>query len=335
MDDKEIRRILISFLKVRYEIIRIYQEKSIGGSICDLMTVTDCLTGYEIKSDLDNYARIDDQVGNYDSFFNQNYIVVGKTHEKSVQDRVPDSWGIIVISHDNVAITRKAQPNHYMVIKCQLSILWKLELGNLLNFFHLPMFALKGKQFIQDRLAESVPEEQLSRQVAYELMHRDYSVYNAKDYTEYYENEIPEESYQYELVDAVSEMEQMTLDQWIEIFNRAQRAKKVKTVKEKQRPERPKHQITYVDIEVSPGVPWISKEIITEFARYLLTMKDKSRESQAKWVKANYEPITGNWFIENKNDADHIINCKVWPEEIQCPADTGSNTEFKGDQNIR
>ena len=66
------------------------------------MAVTDCITGYEIKSDLDNYSRIDYQVYYYDKFFNENYIVVGKSHEISVADRVPAYWGIIVISADNV-----------------------------------------------------------------------------------------------------------------------------------------------------------------------------------------------------------------------------------------
>ena len=49
MDDKSIRKILISYLKAKHKEIRIYQEKSIGSSICDVMAVTDCLVGYEIK----------------------------------------------------------------------------------------------------------------------------------------------------------------------------------------------------------------------------------------------------------------------------------------------
>ena len=44
-------------------------------------------------------------------FFYQNYIVVGKSHEKTVEERVPASWGIIVISPDNVIIHRKAGVN--------------------------------------------------------------------------------------------------------------------------------------------------------------------------------------------------------------------------------
>ena len=62
MNDKEIRKILVSYLQAQGNEMRIYQEKSIGNSICDLMTVTDRLTGYEIKSDGDNYQRLDAQI---------------------------------------------------------------------------------------------------------------------------------------------------------------------------------------------------------------------------------------------------------------------------------
>ena len=311
MYDQDIRKILISFLKVRYEKIRIYQEKSIGGSICDLMAVTDCLTGYEIKSDLDNYSRIVSQVANYQRFFNENYIVVGKSHEQSVVERVPATWGIIVVSPDNVVISRKARPNSEMKIKSQLSILWKLELSNILSFFNLPMFSMKGKDFISDRLVENVPWDQLSKQVAYELLHRDYSIYDAKDYTEYYENEVTTSEYMHELVDGVSEMDQMTLDQWIEIYNRAQKVRKIKEEQIQIRKERPKHDITWEEIEVSPGAPWISKAIITEFARYLLTMGGEVEYNRTRGVRANYEPITGNWYIEYKNFAKDNVNCTV------------------------
>ena len=74
-----IRNILIAYLKASNHEIRIYQEKSIGTSICDVMAVTDRLTGYEIKSDLDNYFRLAGQIKAYDRFFDENYLVVSKS----------------------------------------------------------------------------------------------------------------------------------------------------------------------------------------------------------------------------------------------------------------
>ncbi len=65
MNDKSIRKILIAYLQSLNDEIRIYQEKSIGNSICDVMVVSDNLTGYEIKSDLDNYNRLNEQIIQY------------------------------------------------------------------------------------------------------------------------------------------------------------------------------------------------------------------------------------------------------------------------------
>lgn len=65
MDDKSIRKILIAYLKAVSKEVRIFEEKSIGNSICDVMAVTDLLIGYEIKSDLDNYQRLERQIQAY------------------------------------------------------------------------------------------------------------------------------------------------------------------------------------------------------------------------------------------------------------------------------
>ena len=50
MKDHEIRKILISMIKAENDNFRIYQEKSIGSSICDVMAGSEQLIGYEIKS---------------------------------------------------------------------------------------------------------------------------------------------------------------------------------------------------------------------------------------------------------------------------------------------
>lgn len=76
MDENAIRKVLTSYLRANNAKVRIFKEKSIGGSICDLMAVTDIISGYEIKSDLDNYSRLDSQVISYNKFFNKNYAVV-------------------------------------------------------------------------------------------------------------------------------------------------------------------------------------------------------------------------------------------------------------------
>ena len=106
MNDKAIRDILIAWLQATNHEIRIYQEKSIGASICDVMAVTDKLTGYEIKSDLDNYARLEDQIKAYDRFFDENYLVVSQSHSRSAESKVPYHWGILCIQNNNITVLR-------------------------------------------------------------------------------------------------------------------------------------------------------------------------------------------------------------------------------------
>lgn len=78
MKDKEIRSILIEWIRANHGKVRIYQEKSIEGSICDVMAVTDHLIGFEIKSDADNFERFERQERSYSATFDENYLVVGE-----------------------------------------------------------------------------------------------------------------------------------------------------------------------------------------------------------------------------------------------------------------
>ena len=302
MNDKQIREILVAYLRTHNSDMRIFHEKSIGGSTCDLMVVdSERITGFEIKSDLDNYQRLDSQVKHYNQFFEYCYIVVGKSHSQSIVSRIPNYWGIIVITEDSIEVKRKAvSVFDKNIIRSQLTILWKLELKNLLNYFRLPMYALKSKDYIIGKLLEYVPIEQLKKQVAYELLNRDYSVYDAKDYTEHFRSQHRSEDVDLitELADSTSEMDldQMTLAQWIDIYNKAKEIKKKKDYADERLTRKTEsHTIKYTDIEVSPGVPWIDKDIINDFISYLV-----GRENH--FFHVNYEPVTGNWFITGKRD---------------------------------
>lgn len=96
MDDKAIRGILIEWLQANYPEGHIYQEKSIGESVCDVMLVSDCLTGFEIKSDRDSYRRLPRQVEYYQQYFDYNYLVVGERHGASAGAKIPITGGLLL-----------------------------------------------------------------------------------------------------------------------------------------------------------------------------------------------------------------------------------------------
>ena len=299
MNDKSIRKILIAYLQSLNDEIRIYQEKSIGNSICDVMVVSDCLTGYEIKSDLDNYSRLDEQINQYNKFFDYNYIVVSQKHLHSAESKVPDYWGVICILDDKINVIRKAKPNFRVSRRRQLSILWKIELKNILIKNNLPLFAQKEKGYIADKIAASIGADLLGKQISRELLERDYSVYEAQDYTIRI-NKTTENLPEKEIVDTLSEenLNEFTLDKWIEMYHQAkvlQEKKNVIYVEKKV--ERIPHEIPYNDIEVSLGAPWISVDIINEFAAHMISYGE-NWQSNVRLV--SYEPITGSWFVEGK-----------------------------------
>ena len=300
MKDKAIRNILISYLQAQGKEMRIYQEKSVGNSICDVMAVTDRLSGYEIKSDEDDFRRLDDQVHAYTIFFDENWLVVSKKHRESSENRVPAEWGIVCIDEGSVQIVRPAKPNRLVNRRRQLSVLWKLELKNILTKNDMPLYAQKDKGYIADRIAEAVEDELLRKQIAMELLHRDYSVYDAKDYSLYTEgaaHELPAA----ELVDMLSEkdLRQYTLDQWINLYKQAMEVQEQKeTLYVEETPERTPHEIPYTDIEVSLGAPWIGKQIVNDFIRHILGYDEGHYPYQTDCCE--YEPITGNWFVKDK-----------------------------------
>lgn len=320
MNDKKIREILIEYLKTENSEIRIYQEKSIGSSICDLLAVTDCLTGYEIKSDLDNYSRLKSQVEAYRNFFDKNYIVVGQSHKRAVMDKVPQSWGVMIIEETGIFVERVAKEDGYPYPsrKKQLGILWKLELKNLLTKTGLPLYTYKDKEYIINQIIEKLDDSVIKQHIVYELLHRDYSQFDAKDYSLYFSQENHSTEYEAalpigELIDMLSEknLSQFTLDQWISLYRQA---KNVQSSKQSiyfcDSSKREAHKISYKDIEVSPGVPWVSKGIISDFIYFLIYGTESHSHNHNFYL--NYEPITGNWFIKDKKQYTNSRICHTY-----------------------
>lgn len=311
MNAQEIKNILIAYLKAANREIRIYQEKSIGDAVCDLMTVTDCLTGYEIKSDLDNYQRLGHQIRAYDLFFEQNYIVVGGRHLNSAARRVPDHWGIITIQSAQVVIHRAARTGKPDCAR-QLSALWTIELTNLLTKAGLPLYTYKSKQYIIEQIVKKLDRVEIRRHIVYELMHRDYTQFDGKDASLQFggvrETEDGSRAVSglptAEIVDALSEQDfgEMTLDQWIALYAQAKELQKSKEDLRRVRvtPRTP-HDIPYTDIEVSLGVPWVSETIISDFIYFLRTGNEAfAATGNMLQTYVSYEPMTGYWNVEDK-----------------------------------
>lgn len=184
LKDQDIREPLFDFFDEKFGKVRIIEEKQIAKSRADVMLVLEeKLIGMEIKSDADTYARLARQVKDYNKFFDYNYVVVGSSHSKHIEEHVPEYWGIIeAISKEesvefNVLrepeINKRAQRTYKM--KRKLSILWRPELSHIQEINGMPKYKQRSKDFVITKIMEKVPWDLLHRQISEELFQRDYN----------------------------------------------------------------------------------------------------------------------------------------------------------------
>lgn len=185
MYDSDIREPLFDYLDEIYYKNRILEEKRMGRSRADLIMILENeIIGLEIKSDADTYERLKRQAKDYNKFCDKNYIVIGESHLKHVEDHIAKSWGIICASelHSKIhmAEVRPATDNLKCKIDNQIKWMWRPELSRIQQQNHLPKYKQKSKAWVQQKLLEKVPAEILKKQMCEELFERDYTLWAEK-----------------------------------------------------------------------------------------------------------------------------------------------------------
>ena len=178
--DKDIREPLFWYFEEKYGMVRFIEEKTIGRSRADVMLVTpDSLIGIEIKSDADSYVRLKSQVKSYDKYFDYNYVVVGASHKKHVEEHVPAHWGIVSCheGEDDMVfeLVRIAEPNKKVKIEHKISILWRRELNNICEECLKYSYTHLSKAQLGKKIIEAVDKDRLDRLISRELFNRDYT----------------------------------------------------------------------------------------------------------------------------------------------------------------
>ena len=181
LDDYHIRIPLYSYLENNNDRLRIFPELRFNNSRADLLVVTDSvLTGYEIKSDLDSFARIKTQIADYDCFCDYCYVVTGYKHKQRVLEHVPYYWGVLVIfkvrDRYGIELLRLPSKSPKAIITNKIKLLWRRELVNISFRNGLSKCSGKSRYFIIDKLIKNVDENKLLHEISHELFERDYNV---------------------------------------------------------------------------------------------------------------------------------------------------------------
>ncbi|MBR6403293.1 MAG: MmcB family DNA repair protein [Eubacterium sp.] len=178
MLDKDIREKLYDYLDERYGKVRTIEEKVILKSRADMLAIVDGeIIGIEIKSDSDTYTRLKTQIKDYEKFCDRCYVAVGESHIH-VAEHIPDYWGILIVSEENVIVERDADISPKVNMNNQLDILWRAELYAIQEKEGLPKLRNWKRRDIYKRLIDTAGEEAVKKDITDALFERDYTIFD-------------------------------------------------------------------------------------------------------------------------------------------------------------
>lgn len=109
-----------------------------GKCRADIAVVNGHFVGYEIKSNSDSLRRLKEQIKSYNAVFDKISIVVGDRHINSIQNYIPQWWGVILSVRGprgavNFDTIRKAQTNKNVAPISLARLLWRNEAEEILR----------------------------------------------------------------------------------------------------------------------------------------------------------------------------------------------------------
>lgn len=179
MNDPEIRAVLLARLRSDPSLF-IREEHGVGYQsirtvVFDVLTVSEIIHGYEIKSDGDSLTRLRTQEPACSAVCDRVTIVVGASHTKAVVRRVPDWWGIEEAAGDDsilLRVVREARDNASPNATAIADMLWCDELRQVARRFG---FRSKGcKRDLTARLVAALTLDELRAEVRFALRTHEY-----------------------------------------------------------------------------------------------------------------------------------------------------------------
>lgn len=150
-----------------------------GSSRVDMVVVSKTLDAFEIKSDLDSFLRLRNQIHAYNRVFDTITLVLGPSHVESAQTLMPSWWGIACVSRGQrnrltYRNIRKAARNPRQDLQSLATLLWKEEAVAILaaNNCLPPSASRASRAELQGHLAAGLSLRDLRSSVVQHLLLR-------------------------------------------------------------------------------------------------------------------------------------------------------------------
>ncbi len=103
-----------------------------GSRRADLVTISDYLVAYEIKSEKDSLEKLPEQLKDYDKYFHSVYVVCHDSHLQNVR-KLKGGFGIFTITTKGITKIRKARKRKIITTKYLLDHLDRSSLLSILR----------------------------------------------------------------------------------------------------------------------------------------------------------------------------------------------------------
>jgi hypothetical protein len=152
-----------------------------GTSRIDVAVIGKSLIGYEIKSDVDTFARFSNQIHSYNRVFDEIYLVCGPRHLEAATKVLPSWWGICVSERDLNAVVRikcvrVAKANAKQDSFSLASMLWREEALAMIGGQPTKLPAKPSAHMLWEHIANSFPLDSIKAQVSDTLLRRHLTV---------------------------------------------------------------------------------------------------------------------------------------------------------------
>jgi hypothetical protein len=139
----------------------------------DVAVVNGRLSGFEIKSDLDTFSRLPQQIASYSAVFERVTLVTTAGHLEKAIAYIPAWWGILV-AHPNapLSLIRPARMNREVDVKKAMYLLSCAELQEIAWSKDCAFSTKSRKSHLIDILCQAVSKTKLMEEIRVSLKNR-------------------------------------------------------------------------------------------------------------------------------------------------------------------
>ncbi len=148
-----------------------------GSNRADIAVVNGELWCYEIKSEVDTFYRLQDQLEAYGKVFDRISLVVHEKHQKKLESmNLPEHIGTYIVAggRNSVAIEESHPPTQNNGVEAYYlaNLLWRQESIEILQANGICSVSGLRRKHLCDKLAEVLPLKQLQQEVRDTLKNR-------------------------------------------------------------------------------------------------------------------------------------------------------------------